>query len=45
MLNLPLFVGIDYPINTIKVCAMNQQGNILANQAASWVTVFPHDAV
>ena len=33
MLNLPVFVGIDYHTNTIQVCVMDQQRKILANQS------------
>ena len=33
MLNLPVFVGIDYHQNMIQVCVMDQQRKILANQA------------
>ena len=35
MLNLPVFVGIDYHLNIIQVCVMNQQGKILCNQSVS----------
>jgi len=33
MFNLPLYVGLDYHTNTIQVCVMNQQRQILANQS------------
>ena len=33
MLNLPVFVGIDYHTTTIQVCVMDQQRHILANQS------------
>jgi len=33
MLNLPIFVGIDYHTKTIQVCVIDQQRKILANQS------------
>lgn len=33
MLNLPVFVGLDYHQNTIQVCVLNPQGTILVNQS------------
>jgi transposase len=33
MLNLPVFVGLDYHTQTIQVCVMDQKGKILANQS------------
>ena len=33
MCSVPLFVGIDYHIQTIQVRVINQQGKILANQS------------
>ena len=35
MLNLPLFVGIDYHTNTIQVCIMDQHRKILTNQTVA----------
>jgi ABC-2 type transport system permease protein len=35
MFILPVFVGIDYHLNTIQVSVMNQQGQILVNQSVS----------
>jgi hypothetical protein len=35
MLNLPVFVGLDYHTKIIQVCAMDQEGKILANQSVA----------
>ena len=33
MLNLPIFVGIDYHTHTLQICVMDQQRKLLANQS------------
>ena len=35
MCNLPLFVGLDYHQDSIQVCVLNRQGDVLLNRAAS----------
>jgi transposase len=35
MSNLPLFVGLDYHQDSIQVCVLNQQGDVLLNRSAS----------
>ena len=35
MLNLPVFVGIDYHLHTLQVCILNQQGKMLVNQSVA----------
>jgi len=35
MLNLPVFVGIDYHTHILQVCVMDQQRKILANQSVA----------
>jgi transposase len=35
MFNLPVFVGLDYHTQTIQVCVMDQQRNILVNQSVA----------
>jgi transposase len=34
MSNLPLFVGLDYHQDSIQVCVLNQQGDVLMNRSA-----------
>ena len=35
MSNLPVFVGLDYHQDSIQVCVLNQQGDVLLNRAAA----------
>lgn len=35
MSNLPVFVGLDYHQDSIQVCVLNQQGDVLLNRSAS----------
>ena len=35
MCNLPLFVGLDYHQDSIQVCVLNRQGDVLLNRSAS----------
>ena len=35
MLNLPVYVGLDYHSKTIQVCVMDKDKNILANQSVA----------
>jgi transposase len=35
MINLPLFVGLDYHQDSIQVCVLNQRGDVLLNRSAS----------
>jgi transposase len=35
MFNLPVFVGIDYHLNSIQVCVMDRQQQILVNQSVA----------
>jgi transposase len=35
MLNLPVFVGLDYHTKIVQVCVMDQKGTILANQSVA----------
>ena len=35
MFNLPIYVGLDYHLNTIQVCVMNQQRKILLNTSVA----------
>jgi len=35
MSNLPVFVGLDYHQDSIQVCVLNQQGDVLLNRSAA----------
>jgi transposase len=35
MSNVPLFVGLDYHQDSIQVCVLNQEGNVLLNRSAA----------
>jgi len=35
MSNVPLFVGLDYHQDSIQVCVLNQQGDVLLNRSAA----------
>src|SRR5262245_49206439 len=35
MCSVPVFVGIDYHLNTVQVCVLDGDGNRLANQAVA----------
>src|SRR5437762_385641 len=35
MNNVPVFVGLDYHQDSIQVCVLNQQGDVLLNRSAS----------
>jgi transposase len=35
MSNIPVFVGLDYHQDSIQVCVLNQQGDVLLNRSAS----------
>ena len=35
MSNVPVFVGLDYHQDSIQVCVLNQQGDVLMNRSAS----------
>ena len=39
MSNLPVFVGLDYHQDSIQVCVLNQQGDVLMNRSApnNWI--------
>src|ERR1700689_3323144 len=34
MSNVPVFVGLDYHQDSIQVCVLNQQGDVLLNRSA-----------
>ena len=35
MSNVPVFVGLDYHQDSIQVCVLNQQGDVLLNRSAA----------
>lgn len=35
MSNLPIFVGLDYHQDSVQVCVLNQQGDVLLNRSAA----------
>jgi transposase len=45
MINLPVFVGLDYHTKIIQVCVMDQKGKILANQSVANSTDVVHRIV